>query len=237
VVSSAATFGRALWRPGFEPQPVATPAGESHLALRLDLKWDGEKTLWTGTGVLRASGVLCPYGRMVGLGDETVEYLRGVVAKVLAGASVTGANLEVLAPETVTVGFAFELAGAARDPLDRLRLEIGDPPGVGEILDHAEVHLSHAGRTAPVMLPGTVEQRVELNLDLGGLEPVLVPDERELVNPAGQLRVSSHRDGDRLEVERVLRLERSVTEAADWPPLRELLLAHGQEGGRTVLLR
>lgn len=237
VVSETAAFGRALWRPGLDPQPLATPVGESRLALRLDLKWDGEKTLWTGTGVLRASGVLCPHERMVGLGDETVEYLRGVVGKVLAGASVTGANLEVLTPEAVTVGFAVELAGGARDPLDRLRLEIGDPPGVGEILDHAEVHLSHAGRTAPVMLQGTVEQRVELHLELGGLEPVRVPEGKELVNPAGQLRVEARRDGDRLEVERVLRLERSVTEAADWPPLRELLLAHGQERGRTVLLR
>lgn len=237
VVDHAAHVGRALWRPGPERQPVVTPSGESRLHLRLDLSWDAEKTLWTGAGVLQASGVLCPHGRMVGLGDETLEYLRGTVGKVLPGASVTGANLEVLAPETVTVGFAFELAGGTRDPLGRLRLTAGDPPGVGAILGRAEVHLSHAARTAPVMLPTPLEERVEVHLDLGGLEPVLVPEEVRLVNQAGQLQVTSRRDGDRLEVERVLRLERSVTDPADWPALRELLLAHGHERGRTILLR
>jgi len=237
VVSAAAPVGRALWRPGLEPQPVHTPTGESRLHLRLDLSWDSEKTLWTGAGVLQASGVLCPHARMAGLGDETLEYLRGALGKALAGASVTAANVEVFTPGAVTVGFAFELAGGTRDPLGRLRLVLGDPPGVDAILEPAELHLSQAGRTAPVLLPTPLEQRVEVHLDLGGLEPVLIPEEQRLVNPAGQLRVTSRRDGDRLEVERVVRLERSLTDPADWPALRELLLEAGHERGRTLLLR
>ena len=80
-------------------------------------------TLWQGTGLVEASGALCPFDRMVGLKDQARQYLGRLAAEVLPGAEVSGYNPEVFERSAVTVGFALTVPAGEADALEHPRHE------------------------------------------------------------------------------------------------------------------
>jgi len=230
--------GRAVWRPGTgDPPRVETCVVASHLKLYLALEFRPEPGLWQGTGVLKATDGLCPFGRMAGLEDEAVQLLGEVAGGLLEGAKVTGWNPEVFQGNTVVVGFALEIPVGERDALGRLRLELGDPTTVlGDPLGHG-LEPSRPTRTSAVHLLDALDIGVELKLVHGDLEVVYLPAASAVKNTAGAMTVEVERGEGEVTLKRSLRLDRAHFAAEEWPDLRALLLADRHENARLVLFR
>jgi hypothetical protein len=231
---------RGMWEPAIDREPyVPYPLGDapSKLDLRLDLHFDEDAKAWKGTGVLTATGPLCPFDRMVGLGNESQEYLGELAASVLREAEVTGYNLLTFDPSHVTVGFAVEVPKGEPDALGRLRLEVADPGEVSTVLGRANVHIQEETRESEVDLPTPIERRVELRLDPGELEVVFVPEARTLGNNAGRFALETDDEDGKVHLVRQLDLAKRRYAPGEWADLRALLLADGHEGSRLLLLK
>ncbi len=234
----ASLAGHTAWHPGLEPSPPAPQVGAaSRLEVRFDLDYDREANAWTGSGVLTATGALSPYGRLVGLEDEARSHLEELATALLGEAKVTDCNPESLPPERVVYGFRLESPAGERDRLGRLRLEVGSPPVLEELLTHSAVQLSAESRSSAVHLPAPVDLRTTLRVAPGDLELVRAPQPQRLANAAGAVEITVAREDTTTTLERHLRLERANYPPDDWPQLRALLLAEHDRQGRVVLIR
>lgn len=237
---AARVIGRATWRPALDSEPVVRSSEaetRSGLDLRLDLHFDEEAKAWKGSGVFTATGSLCPFDRMAGLGNESLAYLGQLATSVLHEAEVTAYNPLTFDRSHVTIGFEIEVPTGEADALGRLRLEIADPGELAIMLGRAGVHLHEETRERGVDLPTAIEHRVELRLDPGELEVVFVPPSTTLANPAGRFAIEAGEEEGGINLARQLVLAKRRYAPGEWPDLRALLLADGHEGVRLLLLK
>jgi hypothetical protein len=236
----ARVIGQTMWEPAIENEPsVPYPTGDarSKIDLRLDLHFDQDAKAWKGSGVLTATGSLCPFDRMAGLGNESHEYLGQLATSVLQEAEVTSYNPLTFDRSDVTVGFGIEVPMGEPDALGRLHLKVADPGEVSTVLGGAGVHVHEETRGSGVDLPTAVERRVELRLDPGEFEVVFVPEARTLVNPAGRFAIEADEEEGEIRLARQLVLAKPRYTPDEWPDLRALLLADGHAGSRLLLLQ
>jgi hypothetical protein len=205
--------------------------------VRLVLHFDAENERWKGSGVLTATGALCPYAGMAGLEDEGQEYLDSVAGAVLEGAEVTRYNPAVFDPSTITVGFEIEAPWGERDALDRLQLKLADPGALTPLLEHAAVHIHEESRGSGIVLPTALEQRLELHLDPADLDVVHLPAASRTANSAGSCVIAVDETEGKIVLKRDLSLATKSYAPDEWPALRRLLLIDGHDGNRLILLK
>jgi hypothetical protein len=82
-----------------------------------------------------------------------------------------------------------------------------------------------------------MSQRLEVNLDVSGLEAVYRPADQKIDNQAGSFTIAVEANGDRISVARELELAKAVYGPEEWPSLRTLLLADKHERNQTLLLK
>jgi hypothetical protein len=234
----APVFGRPLWiaEAGRLPEFASEAAGAtSRVRLILTLEpSEGEEGGWAGTGFYDAAGAFSPHHEVAGLASEASAFLGGVASAVLDGSEVTDQSLERLDRDRVTAGFAFKLASGEPDDQGRTELLVGEPAGGLLAAMPPDVHLYEEKRTSPVLLPGPMEQEVELRLNLGERETVLLPTERSMENDVGRFTLTVERDHGRLTVRRTLTVSNASIAPGDWPKLRAILLEESDPRGTTI---
>lgn len=236
----APIYGRTVWLPGLEDKPNVPFSGEKERGLidvRINLAFDGEKDRFTGSGYLYADNCFSPYDRLVGLKKEAKTYLEKVVSSLMEGAKVTDFNPSGFDRLRVIFGFELDLENPEPDDLGRLQLTTGEPSG--GIFDHLpdDVRLFHQERSSPIYLPSLMSQKVELKLDLRGLDVVYFPIDRTIENNAGSFTCTATQEGGRIALARTLYLAKRVYRPEEWPLLRALLLADKHERSQTLLVK
>lgn len=232
-------YGRIVWRPSAGEIPSAYPApGVAGDASRfeLNLTLEPAEEGWSGTGFLEADGLFCPYGYMTGLEDEALGRIGSMAATVLEGADVTGFNPEVFERTLVSAGFGLDAKKQKPDEQGRMRFVIGDPEGGITANLPPDVHLYHEHRLSPVILPGTMTQRIRLRLKTGNSELVYLPETRTVENKIGRYTLTVMKEDGWVTVDRELMLEATRIDPEAWPALRALLLEELDPAGRTIIL-
>jgi len=236
----APIFGKAIWLPGSETTPEVRWSGKgttSTMIVKMDLSYCGEKKLLYGKGYLSSEGGLCPYDKMEGLNDEARSYLEDVAGSVLSGSKVKGYNPTSFDRFNIAAGFKFKAKACSRDNLDRLVLNIESPSeGIFGSLPH-DVHLYQHVRSTPVILPGTMTQKVCVNLELGDLELVSLPEAKTIENGAGKFVLKVTNEDGKIGLKRMLSLTKQRYEASDWNELRELLLADQNANNGLIIVK
>ncbi len=232
VAGGSHPAGRTTWVPAAGAAPEYHNVDQpDRLALRFDLAFDGEKKVWSGTGVLEATGSLSPFHRMSGLGSEAKNYLSGLVGSILGATTVNSCNPERFGPGGVTMGFDLEVQAGEKDELGRLATRVESLPSGLHVDLYAEA------RESDVYLSAPLDVQIELHLNPGDLETVHLPEPDLLVNGAGLWQVESSQEEDKVVLLRQLQLTRRHYPAAQWPELRTLLLAENNRAGRVMLFK
>ncbi|MCK4785877.1 MAG: DUF3857 domain-containing protein [Desulfobacteraceae bacterium] len=236
----APIYGRTVWLPGLEDKPNVPFGGEKErgfIDVRINLAFDGEKDRFTGSGYLYADNCFNPYHRMVGLKKEAKTYLGTVVSSLIEGAEVTDFNPSGFDRSRVIFGFELELKKPEPDDLGRLQLTTGEPSG--GIFDRLpdDVRLFHQERSSPIYLPCLMSQKIELKLDLKGLDVIYFPIDQTVENDAGSFACTATQEGGRIVLTRTLYLAKRVYRPEKWPLLRTLLLADQHDRNQTLLVK
>jgi hypothetical protein len=233
-----AVFGRSAWKPASDEAPWSYPpadAGASSYDITMTLEPGNDG--WKGTGYLNADGIFCPYADMAGLGGEAKSALGAIAGSVLHNTEVTGYNPELFGKTKVATGFEFTMKKAEPDGQGRMGCEIGDPlGGIADVLP-ADVHLYHAQRTSPVILPGAMSQTVKIRVKACKKSLVHLPEARSLENEAGSFTISVEMNEGWVTIVRKLTLAGGMVEPEGWPLLRALLLEAEDKAGRMVLMK
>ncbi len=233
-----AVFGRTAWKPASDDAPWSYPpadAGPSSIDITMTL--EPGKEGWTGTGYLDADGIFCPYADMTGLGGEAKAAINAIAGSVVAGAEVTGYNPAAFEKTHVAAGFEFEMKKTEPDGHGRMGITIGDPlGGIAGVLP-ADVHLYHAQRTSPVIIPGAMSQTVKVRVKASKKSILHLPEARSLKNEAGSFTISVEMNEGWVTIERSLTLAGGKVEPEGWPHLRALLLEAEDKAGRTILVK
>ena len=234
-----AIYGRTAWKPASDDAPWSYPPPDgaaSSYNISLTFEPDGNGG-WKGTGYIDADGVFCPYADMAGLGGEMKAAISGIASSVFTGAEVTGYNPEVFEKTHVAAGFGFTLKESKPDDHDRKSLTIGNPHGgVAEVLP-ADIHLYHAQRTSPVMLPGAMSQTVRIRIKACKKSLLHLPEARTIQNEAGKFAISVEMQDGWVTIERKLTIIGGKVVPESWPHLRALLLEAEDQAGRMVLIK
>jgi len=218
---------------GHPSDPAPTEAAGFELLMEVVQGEDG----WSGTGYLSASGCMSPHARMLGLEDEAPSHLASVAASALPGAELAEWSALEFGPRRVVCGFTFGFDAGEPDDYGRCTLELGDPSGSVLSRMPADVHLYEAERESQVILCSPLRQTLTLRVTPEDVEAVYVPEDVSFSNAAGSFSLTAKTDSDgELTLKRTLELESSRFESAQWPALRELLLAETHERNRTLLL-
>lgn len=230
-------FGRTMWLPGSGDAPKVNWTGTSEAVATLNVHLDADAHAWVGDGYYSSTGGICPFDKMAGTGDEALDVLGDVASGLLPDCEVSAYNPVTFDRFNVAAGFKVKAAAADRDDMGRLPVVV-DEPGYGlfAILPE-DVHLYESSRGTPVHLAGALAQTASVGFDLGGLEPVYLPESTVLENSAGRFELKVERSGDRVTLTRILQLNEARFDAAQWPDLRALLLAEKAERNRTLLLK
>ncbi len=216
------------------------PYFESQINIKMDLSYDPKKEVFVGRGYYNAYDYLSPFGKMVGTGSEAKEYLGSVISGIMEDADIVNYNPVVFNDREVQSGFEFELKKPDNDDLDRIMLTFGEPlDGIIDQLPEG-TNLFDSQRTADLLINtfalSTMDQALEINLDLEGLELVDYPDDLTIENDAGSFSITATKDDHKLKISRKLDGIHSI-DAKDWPALRQLLLAETHDRNQTIYLK
>jgi len=164
-------------------------------------------------------------------------FLGSVITGILDGAKVTAFNPSRFSRLGVEMGLEVELKKPESDDLGRLQLVIGEPSGgvFDQLPDN--IRLYHKERSSPVRIASLMKQRVQLRLDLNGLDVVYYPFDQIIENDAGCFSITVGKAEDRITITRELELTRSIYQPEEWPALRALLLADRHERNQTLLVK
>jgi len=233
-------YGRTVWLPGSGDRPGVNLSGEneqSMIDVSISLSFDKKEKKFTGTGYYYADNGFSRYDRMEGLAGEAMTFLGSVITGILDGAKVTAFNPSRFSRLGVEMGLEVELKKPEPDDLGRLQLVIGEPSGgvFDQLPDN--IRLYHKERSSPVRIASLMKQRVQLRLDLNGLDVVYYPFDQIIENDAGCFSITVGKAEDRITITRELELTRSIYQPEEWPALRALLLADRHERNQTLLVK
>ncbi len=234
----APIFGKTVWLPGVEDSPTVRWSGHndaSKLELRLNIDAKGDK--WTGRGVVIASGALCPFDKMEGIGTESADFLEELVSSVLPSAELKSYNLSVFDRFNVTAGIAFSMPAPSPDSFDRQVLVVGSADkGVNSTID-SDVLLYEQDRGAPVTLRGTLSENIIITLNVNDDALVVIPANINLTNTSGTFSLNSESSEGKVTYSRELKLSQSHVKAKEWAEFRSLLLEHEDRTNASIYLK
>jgi len=234
---ATAVVGRTTWCPVVDSAPHVVAGGTGNLKIQIALTYDKSKSKFTGTGLLAGESGLCPASQCTGLGGELKAYLGSVMSDLIKGATVTEYNPERFDPSAVVVGFAVEIPKQEAADTNRISLTIGKPKG--GIVDNLprDVQLFQKDRLSTIRLPMIMSQTVEVRLDIAPSQIVYSPVTETIENEAGRFSVASEIKDSQLVVMRKLSLVKTSYLPAEWPLLRQLLLAESHDKNNLVILK
>lgn len=230
-------YGHTIWTPGVDSVPHFVDSVKGTLDVRVDLKFDKEKSRWSGRGLLAAVGGLSPFDQMVGLDGRGKEYVEAVAKSLIEGVSVDDYSPERFDESGIAVGFTAELDSLKPDEHDRTVLSIGEPKG--GIISHlpTQAELFRREMRSSIYLPFLMSQRIEIRIDTAGHQVVYGPEDVSMKNAAGWFSVTTVIKNSQLVMVRELHLEKTLYRSADWSGLRDLLLAERKNGNGQVILK
>jgi|GEM_PF-927718 hypothetical protein len=235
----APIYGRTIWLPGSGDDPKVNWSGEgaqSEVDVKLDLSFDEESSTWKGTGFYRVTNGFNAFDELEGVGSETRDHLTKVLKGVFSNAKIIDYNFAVFNRFLITAGFEFEL-DLEKDDQGRLELNFGGPGG--GIIDKisADVKLSANHRGSPITLLGMMKESTQIRLSLPDYQTVYIPENVDISNDVGSLKINSTQEGEDLTIVKVLTLSQSNITGDDWSQLRELLLGHSSKKNSTLIVK
>jgi hypothetical protein len=229
-----------MWVLGRGNAPEIRGVSEQEIArfeLASSLTWNEKEELFIGDGHFTGFWTLNPHNEMSGDEEQGRETLETIVAGVIEGANVGGYSVTNYDEFTTAAGFQLEAPLPDRDNYGRVRFVLGQPEhGLLSKLP-ADIHVHEADRGSPVQLTSRMEQQIEFELNLDGLDVVYVPESVSIENEAGRFELVTEQSGDRLLVNRFITLSSRSYSPELWPQVRELLLAETQLKNRLILLK
>ena len=239
TVGQSAIFNRVVWN-SQDDQPKATIGGccdRGEIETRIDLSFDPEKNMFTGTGFLSTTDGLSAFHRMNGVDGKAKAYLNSLASGLLKGSIVTEYSPDKFDQSAVAATFAVELPKPEPDDQGCVSFVLGNP--VGGIVDNlpSDIQVYIPERHSSVRLPFLMNQKIEFRLNLASWKAVFYPADQTIENAAGRFTVTSTVKDSQLVVIRELNLTKAVSKPEEWPLLRQLLLAENHEKNRTVLLK
>ena len=153
---------------------------------------------------------------------------------MLPEATIDKVGVQVLVKDHV--GAEFEVAVPAPET-DEIRWVVGTPQGgLLETLPH-DVSLVQATRESPVLVGSRLQQGLLVTIEVSDHEVVHLPQPLHITNEVGEFQVTAEIKDGWLQYQRLLRLEPGVHAAAQWPALRELLLAEADPANGTIVIK
>jgi len=222
--------------PGPEVETGPDPAA-NRAAARYEVKLEdtADALKLSGREELDLGGLYNPFPAF----DRAKDRLVGVAssaAAALAG-KVSAQDVVVGQKSTELTAFAAGLSGSLALPRDGRPIKIVLPRVPGAVSAES-LQLHRSRRTLPLTVPAPAEERVDLVLTLPeGAEPLVLPAEVRIDEPAASLARTVTRDGTKLTLRTVLRLKQPVVAPADYPGLRRVFAAMEAESGRSVLFQ
>ena len=239
ISGNSVIVNRELWRPGVDPKPIlnADNTGLSSLDLKLELEYNTTDNKFTGKGFYTADNALSPYGKMIGIDDETKSFLNKLLGSVIKSAKVTNFNLERLDPNQVRCGFEYEIDKPEPDDLGRLNLVMGEPsPGLFDYRP-GNIRLTDQEISSVISMPTKITQAVTLKIRLSDLQLVYQPQSITTTNDAGEFTAKIVKDDESLTVTKKLSTMKRIYHPDDWPALRQLLLDESDERYSTIIVK
>jgi hypothetical protein len=235
--SDSRLYGHTVWLPGVDAAPHFVEPVKGTIEARIDLKFDKEKSGWGGNGTFTAVGGLCPFDQMTDLEGGGKEYVGTVAESLIEGVSVDEYSPERFDASGLAVGFSIKLDSIKPDDFGRTVLAIGEPEG--GIISHlpAQAELFRKEMRSSIYLPFLMNQKIEIRIDTAGHQVVYRPEDVTIKNAAGLFSVTTVIKNGQLVLVRELHLEKTLYQPADWPALRELLLAETQRSNGLILLK
>ena len=240
VLGNLPFANRTIWLPGLDIQPRYIKADStllSDFSLLIDLEYASKDTSFKGTGYLYTANMFSIFRDVAGIDNETKTYLGRMIGGLLPGAKITGYNLALLNENEVGLGFSFEFKKPDPDDFDRLKLTIGEPSGALISLLPQNVRLYNKDRESTINLPDKLKQKIEIRLNLDGLDLVYSPEDIGLINDCGSFKLISDKQADKLILTKEIELAKTKYISANWPSFKALLLNETGEKNRTVLLK
>jgi hypothetical protein len=229
--------GKSLWfpEPGSTPRAVSAQPGSQNV--RVKLTYDRPKARFLCSGSYEAKGAMVTGFRSWTVAGNGRSYLSSLLAGCLPVTTVTDWNPERNDTLNVTSTFSAEMTPPENDPLGRIVFVMGRlRDGILDRLP-ADLQVYRTVRTAPVSLVSPLAERIELRIDSSSCSVVRVPSDTLITNGVGRFQVTSVWHGKELVIIRELQLTRSEIPAADWPALRSLLLAYGNDRNNRMYLK
>jgi hypothetical protein len=199
--------------------PLAPLRASSSITIRLVEEGDGTIR---GHAAVRMGGVVCR-GYTSGSLQES---LNGMVADWVAGAEVVGSEVETMTTDTLAIVLSL-IGESIGEPagLGRRRFTVPSAPGIDGSSLPSPGLLRRMSRQTPLVLPMSVDERVELRFEpCDATEILLTPRDLQIdARGASLVRAVRSRDGG-WEFSRHLRVDDREVDPEEYPAFRELLL-------------
>lgn len=207
------------------------PATASRLETSLRVEMTKEFS-FTGEGAFVFSGDYSTYystqGSQAALKAAAEEWL----GAVLPGAEVVSSNVNVMAPEQVSVAVTFK--GAAKETAKGMRSFATGLP-VASIIAHPR-EIYRLTREFPLVLPFAGREEMRLSLKLpDGMKPAYIPGALKSSGPGGSATQEWSLDGNKIKMTLAVEIPGRVVKQADYPAFRDLCTSVAAESARTAL--
>ncbi len=194
----------------------------------------GDEGAWAGTGHVEAGGQMAFSDLAPGSGTAIADRVAAIGAGLLPDATIDKVGVQVLVKDHV--GAEFEVAVPAPET-DEIRWVVGTPQGgLLAALPH-DVSLVQATRESPVLVGSRLQQGLLVTIEVSDHEVVHLPQPLHITNEVGEFQVTAEIKDGWLQYQRLLMLEPGVHAAAQWPALRELLLAEADPANGTIVIK
>jgi hypothetical protein len=239
-IGLAHTFSKSIWFPGEDADPGVRLNGNNEAGrfeLQVKMKLEADKDTIFGEGLIVTANCLNAYDRSAGLSDESRDFLNDVVSGLTDGAKVTEYSFSRFDLFKITAGFKFAFKKPENDNFGRIMIKIGEP--AGGLFEHLpeDATLYDGRRSSPVQLQCLLTQKIKLDFEFEGLEPIYLPGDSSLSSEAGDFAIKITGEGDHLSITRDLKLIKTSYSPDEWTELRALLLADRHDRNRTLLFK
>jgi len=194
----------------------------------------GDEGAWAGTGYVEAGGQMAFSDLAPGSGTAIADRVAAIGAGLLPAATIDKVGVQVLVKDHVSAEFKVVVPASETD---EIRWVVGTPQGgLLEALPH-DVSLVQATRESPVLVGSRLQQGLLLTIEVSDHVVAHMPQPLHITNEVGEFQVTAEIKDGWLQYQRSLMLEPGVHAAAQWPALRELLLAEADPANGTIVIK
>ncbi len=235
----APIFGRTIWLPGSEDRPTVRWSGKgesSKFEINATIHYSEEHGRWGGNGFVNSTGGYCLFDEMEGVSNDAEAVIEDIVGGIFDDVQIHGYNPVSFDRFGVSAGFDF-CAASKVDGFERRVLSICEP-GNGPVATlPGDIHLYTENREAPVALAGNAFQKVQITIELDGLEVVHLPEAVMVENEAGKFELTVVQSDDKVVITRTLNIVKPDYAPEEWAAFKSLLLTETAKKNRTLMFK